>query len=60
MLTELYELTLNNPIFISVLILCIWFIPGIVIRNIAQKNMIAKKKLKQAEQISKLYPERKN
>tara|TARA_Y100001968_G_scaffold224570_1_gene207256 strand:+ start:1337 stop:1513 length:177 start_codon:yes stop_codon:yes gene_type:complete len=53
-----FDLTLNNPIFITVLILCIWFIPGILIRNIKEKNYESKKKEEQLNKISKLYPKR--
>jgi len=52
----LLDLTLNNPIFISVSILIIWFAPGIVIRRIAEKKYISKQKEIQAQKISKLYP----
>ena len=32
----LKSMTIDNPIFITVLILVIWFAPGIVIRRIAE------------------------
>tara|TARA_Y100001968_G_scaffold114826_1_gene104227 strand:- start:1643 stop:1822 length:180 start_codon:yes stop_codon:yes gene_type:complete len=59
-LETLLDLTLNNPIFITVSILVIWFTPGIIIRRIAEKKYIANKKELQAEKIAKLYPKAKN
>ena len=56
----LLDLTLNNPIFITVSILVIWFTPGIIIRRIAEKKYIANKKELQAKKIAKLYPKAKN
>ena len=50
------DLTLNNPIFITVVILLIWFMPGIIFRKFAdQKSNLIKKKI-QEEKISRLYP----
>ena len=52
----LYDLTLNNPIFITALILTIWFLPGILIRRIAERKYLNKKKEEQTKKINKLYP----
>ena len=53
---KLLDLTLNNPFFITVSILLIWFAPGIVIRRIAEKRYIEEKEEAQAKRIAKLYP----
>tara|TARA_Y100001968_G_scaffold324496_1_gene363957 strand:- start:28520 stop:28696 length:177 start_codon:yes stop_codon:yes gene_type:complete len=55
-LEKILDLTLNNPIFISVMILVIWFAPGIIVRRIAEKNYIERKEAEQAKKISRLYP----
>ena len=55
----LLDLTLNNPIFITVSILIIWFVPGIIIRRIAEKKYIDNKKKLQEKRIAKLYPKEK-
>tara|TARA_Y100001968_G_scaffold333927_1_gene401242 strand:+ start:23936 stop:24118 length:183 start_codon:yes stop_codon:yes gene_type:complete len=52
----LLDLTLNNPVFITVSILIIWFAPGIVIRRMAEKRYIKEKEEAQAQKIAKLYP----
>ena len=56
MFKPLYEVTLNNPIFLTVLILVIWFLPGIIIRNAAEKKYLQQKKKDQDKRISRLYP----
>ena len=48
--------TLNNPIFITVSILVIWFTPGIVLRRISEKRYLIKKKEIQDKKIARLYP----
>ena len=50
------DLTLNNPIFITVSILIIWFAPGIILRRISEKRYLTKQKEIQAEKIARLYP----
>tara|TARA_Y100001968_G_scaffold293318_1_gene299182 strand:- start:410 stop:589 length:180 start_codon:yes stop_codon:yes gene_type:complete len=55
----LLDLTLNNPIFITVSILIIWFAPGIIIRRVAEKKYIDSKKKLQEKRIAKLYPKEK-
>ena len=49
-------MTINNPIFIFVVITAIWFIPGIIVRRINEAKIIKKKKRVQADAIQKLYP----
>ncbi len=56
MLEKLSELTIGNPIFISVLILIIWFLPGVLLRRMAEKRYLEKKNAAQAKKISSLYP----
>jgi len=50
------NLTWRNPLFMLVVIGAIWFIPGIVVRRIAEKRYKASKEEAQAKAISKLYP----
>tara|TARA_B100000579_G_C22371773_1_gene638617 strand:+ start:412 stop:639 length:228 start_codon:yes stop_codon:yes gene_type:complete len=52
----LLDMTINNPIFIFVVITAIWFIPGIIVRRINEAKIIKKKKRVQADAIQKLYP----
>ena len=52
----LLDMTINNPIFIFVLIIVIWFIPGILVRRINELKQIKKAKKRQADAINKLYP----
>ncbi len=56
MLHKLLEMTWYNPIFMVIAIGSIWFIPGIVIRRIAERRFHASKAEKQAQQIARLYP----
>ena len=49
-------MTLNNPIFMLVLIGTIWFVPGIIVRRIAEERFNKKKADDQAKAIAKLYP----
>tara|TARA_B100000214_G_C23710648_1_gene509545 strand:+ start:502 stop:663 length:162 start_codon:yes stop_codon:yes gene_type:complete len=53
-------MTINNPIFIFALITVIWFIPGIIVRRLKERNQVKKKEKIQAEAIKKLYPKSKN
>tara|TARA_Y100001968_G_C19186450_1_gene633015 strand:+ start:463 stop:645 length:183 start_codon:yes stop_codon:yes gene_type:complete len=55
-LETLLDLTLNNPIFITVSILVIWFAPGIAVRRISEQRYLNKQKEIQAKNISRLYP----
>ena len=50
------DMTINNPIFIFVLIIVIWFIPGILVRKYNEFKQIKKKKRNQVDAINKLYP----
>ena len=56
----LLDMTINNPIFIFVLIIVIWFIPGILVRRINELKQIKKSKKRQADAINKLYPNSKD
>ncbi len=56
----LLDMTINNPIFIFVLIIVIWFIPGIVVRSIKEKKQLKVKKRIQDDAIQKLYPKSKD
>ena len=58
MLDTLLNLTWRNPLFMLVVIGIIWFLPGIVVRRIAEKRYKASKKEAQAKAISKLYPKK--
>ena len=58
MLDTLLNLTWRNPLFMLVVIGAIWFIPGIVIRRIAEKRYKASKDETQAKAISRLYPKK--
>tara|TARA_B100001029_G_C14927247_1_gene375510 strand:+ start:399 stop:569 length:171 start_codon:yes stop_codon:yes gene_type:complete len=53
-------MTINNPIFIFSLITVIWFIPGIIVRNLNETKKIKKKEKNQAAAIQKLYPNQKD
>ncbi len=52
----LIDMTLNNPIFIFVLITVVWFIPGIIVRRINEVKQEKRKKQKQDDAIERLYP----
>ena len=56
----LFDMTINNPIFIFALITVIWFIPGILVRRINELKQIKKTKKRQADAINKLYPNSKD
>ena len=56
----LLDMTINNPIFIFVVIIAIWFIPGLIVRRINEMNQINKKKRNQADAIERLYPKSKD
>ena len=58
MLDTLLNLTWRNPIFMLLVIGVIWFIPGIVVRRIAEKKYKASKDEAQAKAIAKLYPKK--
>ena len=58
MLHNLLLLTWYNPIFMMVAIGAIWFIPGLVVRRIAETRYIDAKAKKQAKAIEKLYPKK--
>ena len=58
--TTLIDMTINNPIFIFSLITVIWFIPGIIVRNLNETKKIKKKEKNQAAAIQKLYPNQKD
>ncbi len=60
MLDELLKLTYYNPIFMLVAIGAIWFIPGIIIRRIAEKRYKNASEETQAKKISRLYPQKKD
>ena len=56
----LADMTINNPIFIFAVITVIWFIPGIIVREIKETKQMNKKKKTQADAIQKLYPKSKD
>ena len=58
-MNTLADMTINNPIFIFVIITMIWFLPGLVLRRIAENKFKKNKAKKQAHAISKLYPKQK-
>ena len=58
MLDTLLDLTWRNPLFMLVVIMVIWFLPGIVVRRIAEKKYQASKAETQEKAISKLYPKK--
>ena len=53
---QLLNMTVNNPIFIFVLLTVFWFLPGIIIRRINADNLKKAKQESQANAIAKLYP----
>tara|TARA_B100000700_G_C14829969_1_gene754015 strand:- start:501 stop:686 length:186 start_codon:yes stop_codon:yes gene_type:complete len=57
MLENFLKMTWYNPIFMIVLIGSLWFIPGIIIRRIAENRYKFEKKANQARKIAKLYPD---
>ncbi len=58
-MNTLLDLTINNPIFITVSILIIWFAPGIILRMITEKRYRKKEADERAQKIAKLYPKSK-
>ena len=56
MLDNFLRMTWYNPIFMVVVICAVWFIPGIVIRRIAENRFKIAKAKDQAKRISRLYP----
>ena len=54
--SNLLDMTINNPIFVFVVITIIWFLPGIIVRRIAEAKKENKRKRIQNESIAKLYP----
>ena len=56
----LADMTINNPIFIFVVITVIWFIPGILLRRFNEKKKKKIKEKNQAQAIQKLYPKPKD
>ena len=56
MVNKLLDMTINNPIFIFVVITIIWFIPGILVRRITEAKFKESKKEAQDKAISRLYP----
>ena len=58
--TAILDMTINNPIFIFVLITVIWFTPGILVRRFNESKRTKKKKKMQADAINKLYPKNKD
>ena len=56
----LLDMTINNPIFIFVVIIVICFITGILVRRINELKRIKQQKKTQAEAIKKLYPNSKD
>ena len=52
------QMTVYNPLFALAVITVIWFLPGILIRRIAEKRYKAHKADIQAEKIARLYPKK--
>ncbi len=57
---NLLDMTINNPIFIFVIITIIWFLPGMIVRRITEEKKENKRKRIQKEAIEKLYPKNNN
>ena len=53
---KLMDMTINNPIFIFVVITIIWFLPGLIVRRITEAKKENKRKKVQDDAIAKLYP----
>ena len=49
-------MTWRNPLFMLVAIGFIWFIPGIIVRRLAEEKFNESKKKMQDKRISSLYP----
>ncbi len=56
----LLDMTINNPIFIFVVITVIWFIPGIIVRRYNEKKQLKKKQKIHADAIKNLDPKSKD
>ncbi len=52
----IYNLTINNPLFMLVLFGSIWYLPGLIISRRREYLTRKKKKLEQEAKISRLYP----
>ena len=59
MFDKLLQMTWYNPIFMLVFIGAMWFVPGIIVRRIAEKRYKDEKARTQAMKIAKLYPKEK-
>ena len=55
-MNKLIDATLNNPLFITTIILVAWFLPGIILRNLAKHKNNERAKALQEQKIAKLYP----
>ena len=51
-------MTWYNPLFAFTLIICLWFVPGIIVRKIVDKRYLKSKADKQAKEIERLYPKK--
>ena len=58
--TTLFDMTINNPIFIFAVITVIWFIPGIIVRRLNETKQLNRKRKNQSDAIKKLYPKTKD
>ena len=58
--TKLLAMTWYNPLFAFAAIICLWFIPGIIVRKIVEKRIIKAKAKKQEKALERLYPKKIN
>ena len=56
MLNSFLQMTWRNPIFMMVAIGAIWFVPGIIIRKVAEDKYREAQKNAQKKKIASLYP----
>tara|TARA_B100000700_G_scaffold328035_1_gene444476 strand:- start:1603 stop:1785 length:183 start_codon:yes stop_codon:yes gene_type:complete len=56
MIENFLNMTWRNPLFMAVLIIGIWFLPGFIIREFKSKKIMKARELDQKKKISKLYP----
>ena len=56
MIDSLLEMTWRNPIFMMLAIGAIWFVPGLVVRRVAENKYRSSKAKTQSMKISRLYP----
>ena len=56
MLNSFLQMTWRNPIFMMVAIGAIWFVPGIIIRKVAEDKYREAQKIEQKKKIASLYP----